>query len=339
MRAVWLTRHGGPAAFEVREGPDPVAGPKQIRVRVRAAGVNFAELMASQGTYPDAPPPPCVLGYECAGVVDAVGEGADGGLLGKRVVLLTKFGSHSDVVCADPRQAFIMPEAMSFEEGAALPVNYLTAYHMLFRVGSLRPGESVLVHQAAGGVGLAALQLCRTVDGVVTYGTASASKHDIVRANGCAHPIDYHTADYVVEVNRLSGGAGVDIALDALGGDNWRKDYGLLKVGGRLICFGFANLVTGPRRNLLRVLGQLRSVPRFNPMKLMSQNRSVAGVNIGRMLSAMNVLAHELREVIRLYEQGAVKPRVDAAIRFAEAQSAFQRMQEGKNVGKIVLVP
>jgi synaptic vesicle membrane protein VAT-1 len=339
MRAVWLTRKGGPGAFEVRETPDPQPAAGQVRIRVRAAGINFADVMASQGIYPGAPPTPCVLGYEAAGVVDALGAGVDPGFLGKRVLAMTNFGAQSEAICVDARAALAMPDAMSFEEGAALPLNYLTAYHMLFRVGGLRPGSSVLIHQAAGGVGIAALQLCRTVQEVTTYGTASSAKLETARANGCTHPIDYRACDYEAEVKRLWNGKRIDIALDALGGENWAKDYRLLAYDGRLICFGFAKLVSGGRGNLFNVLMQLRSVPKFNPMKLMNDNRSVAGVNLGRMWKAQDVLGAELREVLRLYEQGALKPHIEAVIPFADARSAFQRLQDGTTVGKIVLVP
>ena len=340
MRAVWLTGHGGPDSFKVRDTPDPVPASGQVRVRVRAAGVNFAELMASQGLYPDAPRVPCVLGYEAAGIVDAAGPGAASSLTGRRVIVFSRFGAHSDSVCVDQRQAFAMPDSMTFEEGAALPVNYLTAYHMLFQVGCARPGESVLVHMAAGGVGIAALQLCRTVNGVITFGTASASKHATLRAQGCRYPIDYRTIDYAAEVKRLSNGAGVDISLNALGGDSLRKDYALLKPAGRLISYGFANLVSGPKRNLLRVLAQLRAVPKFNPMKLFNHNRAVAGVNTLHLYDKLpSLLAEQLGAVIRLYEQGTVKPVIDQVVSFANAPAAFRRLQEGKNVGKVVLVP
>lgn len=338
MRSIWLTAHNGPDSFRVRESPDPLPAAGQVRVRVRAAGVNFAELMASQGLYPDAPRVPCVLGYEASGTIDAVGPNVAQDLVGRRVLVFSKFGAHSDTLCIDPRQTFAMPDGMTFEEGAALPVNYLTAYHMLFRVGALRPGQSVLIHMAAGGVGIAALQLTGSVKDVVTIGTASAAKHETIRTNGCTSPIDYRTADYAAEVRRLYGG--VDLSLNALGGDSLRKDYDLLKPAGLLIAFGFANLVSGPKRNLLHVLGQLRSVPRFNPMKLMSDNRAVAGVNIGHLIDkAPALLLDDVPALIRLYEQGTVKPIIDESVPFADAPKAFRRLQEGKNVGKVVLIP
>jgi NADPH:quinone reductase-like Zn-dependent oxidoreductase len=283
MRAVWITRPGGPEALEVRETADPEPGVGQVRVRVRAAGLNFAEVMAAQGLYPDAPKPPCVVGYEVAGVVDALGERAPGPAAGSRVLAMTRFGGHADVVCVPAGQVLPIPDAMSFEEAAALPVNYLTAYHMLFRVACARPGERVLVHMAAGGVGTAVLQLCRTVGGLEVFGTASAAKHEVLRTEGCAHPIDYHATDYAAEVRRLTGGEGVDIVLDPLGGNDWRKGLKLLRPCGRLVAFGFANLASGQRRRPARLASQLLGIPLLTPLQLMNQNRTVSGVNIGHL--------------------------------------------------------
>jgi synaptic vesicle membrane protein VAT-1 len=337
MRALFLTKHGGPQSFQVRETPDPTPRSGQVRVRVRAAGINFAELLASQDLYPGAPKPPCVLGYEAAGVVDAVGDGVDAALIGKRVIALSNWGAHAELLCVPQRSVALMPEAMPFEEGAALPVNYITAYHMLHRVANARSGESLLIHQAAGGVGLAVLQLGRNIGGLTTFGTSSAGKHDLLRLHGCTHPIDYRTTDYAVEVRRLTNDAGVDIVLDALGGADWKKGYDLLKPCGRLICFGFANLVGGDRRSLIRVLGQVRRVPRFSPLEMMPRNRTVAGVNIGKLMSSPDILTEEMADLMRLYAAGAIKPHVDAAIPVADAVSAFMRLREGKNVGKVVL--
>lgn len=339
MRAIWITRHGGPEVLEVRPGADPEPGPGEVRVQVAAAGLNFAEIMGRLGLYPDAPRPPCVLGYEAAGVVDALGPGAGSPAPGTRVLALSRFGAQADSLCVPAAQALPMPDGMSFEEGAALPVNYLTAYHALFRVAALRPGEHVLVHQAAGGVGIAALQLCRTVPGVVTYGTASASKHDALRAEGCAHPIDYRTLDYEVEVRRLSGGRGVDVVLDPLGAGSWRKGYRLLRPGGRLVATGFSRLATGERRSVWRALLELARTPRFGPIALMNDNRSVGGVNLGHLWDERELLAAELEALLELYRRGAVRPRVDRTFRFEEAALAHRYLQERRNVGKVVLVP
>jgi synaptic vesicle membrane protein VAT-1 len=339
MRAIWIRKSGGPNVLEVRETPDPEAGPGEVRLRVKAAGLNFAEVMARQGLYPDAPKPPCVVGYEASGVIDAVGAGVTGVAVGDRVLALKRFGAHADTLVVPEAQVLKMPDAMTFEEGAAIPVNYITAYHMLFRVAAVRPGEKVLVHMAAGGVGIAALQLCRTVEGVVTYGTASASKHAIIRENGCDHPIDYHSVDYEAEIRNLTGGKGVDIVLDALGGKDWKKGYRLLRPVGRLIAFGFANMASGDSRNLFHVVRQAMSIPFYTPLGLMDHNKLIAGVNIGHLWDELDLLREELAALVVLYEQGKIKPHVGEVFSFEKAADAHRSIQQRKNIGKVVLVP
>jgi NADPH:quinone reductase-like Zn-dependent oxidoreductase len=339
MRAIWITRHGGPEVLEVRESSDPEPGPGQVRVRVRAAGLNFAEIMARMGLYPDAPRPPCVVGYEAAGMVDALGPDVTAPLHGASVLAITRFGAHAEALCVPVRQVIPMPEGMSFEEGAALPVNYLTAYHALFRVASLRPGEKVLVHMAAGGVGIAALQLARTVPGTIIFGTASASKHDAIRAEGCDHPIDYRSVDYEREVRSLTGGRGVDVVLDPLGGRDWKKGYRLLRPAGRLVAYGFANLATGTERSLPKVARAALGIPIFTPIGLMNDNRAVAGVNMLHLWGETEMLMGELSELLELYRKRAIRPRVDSVFRFAEAAEAHRRIQARKNIGKVLLVP
>ena len=339
MRAVWITRAAGPGALQVRETADPEPGPGQVRIRVRAAGLNFAEVMAAQGLYPDAPKPPCVVGYEVAGVIDALGDGVQSYPAGQRVLALTRFGGHADVVCVPAEQVLPMPDAMTFEAAAALPVNYLTAYHMLFRVAAVRPGERVLVHMAAGGVGTAVLQLCRTVDNLQTFGTASAAKHDVLKAEGCAHPIDYHATDYAVEVRRLTAGEGVDIVLDPLGGHDWRKGLKLLRPCGRLVAYGFANLASGQRRRPARLLSQVAGIPLLTPLGLMNRNLTVSGVNIGHLWGQMAILREELQAVLVLWDQGKIKPLIDTTYPFADAAAAHRRILQHQNTGKIVLVP
>jgi NADPH:quinone reductase-like Zn-dependent oxidoreductase len=339
VRAIWITRAGGPEVLQVREAADPRPGPGEVRVRVHAAGLNFAEIMARLGLYPDAPKPPCVVGYEAAGVVDAMGPGVSAPPPGTRVVVLCRFGAHADVICAPAGQAVPISDAMTFEEAAALPVNYITAYHALFRVAALRPGDKVLVHMAAGGVGIAALQLCRTVPGVETFGTSSASKHDAIRAEGCDHPIDYRHQDYEREVRRLTGGKGVDVVLDPLGGKDWRRGYRLLRPAGRLVAYGFANLATGERRNVVGAARAALGIPIFTPIGLMNDNRGVAGVNIGHLWSELDMLSAELSALLELYREGRVRPHIDSAYRFEQAAEAHRRIQSRKNVGKVLLVP
>lgn len=339
MKAVWIPKYGRPDLLEVREGEDPQPEAGQVRIRVRASGINFADIMARQGLYQDAPPPPMVVGYEVAGTIDAVGEGVEASQVGRRVLAMTRFGGYADVVCVGAYQAYEMPEQMSFEEGAALPVTYLTAYHMLFNVFRVRRGDHVLIHQAAGGVGTAASQMCRSVGGVTTYGTASAGKHDYVRSNGCDHAIDYHSVDYVEEVRKLTGGRGVDVVLDALGGKDWKKGYSLLRPGGMLIPFGWANMAQKGKRRLTRVLGQFAHMPWWTPVKLMHENKGISGVNMGHLWEEREMMTDAVHALLELYRNGAIEPHVDRCFPFEKAGEAHAYIEAGRNVGKVLLTP
>lgn len=339
MRAIWIRKHGGPEVLEVRETPDPTPGEGEVRVRVKACGLNFAEVSARQGLYPDAPKPPCVVGYEGAGVIDALGANVKGLAVGQRVLFMKRFGAHADVVCVPAAQAVPMPDSMSFEHGAAIPVNYITAYHMLFRLARVRKGERVLVHMAAGGVGTAALQLCKHHGGIETFGTCSASKHDFARAQGCDHPIDYRTQDYVAEVRKLTNGEGVDFVLDALGGPDWTNGYSLLRESGMLICFGLANAQGAGRRNLFRAAKALFSSPRFGAMQLTNDNKGVAGLNVGHLWHRIDMLRPEIDDLVRLYSEGAIVPQIDSVHPFEKAADAHARIETAKNQGKVLLIP
>jgi NADPH:quinone reductase-like Zn-dependent oxidoreductase len=339
MRAVWQLKNVGPEVLAVRETRDPVPGPGEVRVRVRACGLNFAEVMARQGLYPDAPKPPCVLGYESAGEVDALGPGVEGPAVGTAVLALTRFGGHADVVCVPASQVLPMPDGMDFETAAAIPVTYVTAYHMLFRVANVQPGAKVLVHMAAGGVGIAVLQLCATIPGVETFGTASAGKHGILREEGCTHPIDYRSTDYAQRVRELTGGAGVDVVLDPLGGKDWATGMSLLRPVGHFVAYGFANIAKGERRNPLRLVSQGLRIPRFTPLGLMSSNRSISGVNIGHLWTEVALLRSELSAVLALWQERKIRPRIDSVHRFTAAAAAHARLTERRNIGKVILVP
>ncbi|HEX7294068.1 MAG TPA: zinc-binding dehydrogenase, partial [Solirubrobacterales bacterium] len=226
MKAVVLTGTGGYDVLQVRDMPDPAVGPGEVRIAVKAAGINFADTMARIGLYPDAPKPPCVLGYEVAGEIESVGEGVSDHAVGDRVVAGTLFEGQAELVTVPADQALPLPDRFSFEQGAAFPVNYGTAYAALIVMGSLRKGSRVLIHAAGGGVGISATQIARN-EGAEIFGTASASKHDAIRAQGVTHAIDYRNQDFEDEVMRITGGEGVDLVIDALGPTSFRKDYRL----------------------------------------------------------------------------------------------------------------
>jgi synaptic vesicle membrane protein VAT-1 len=331
MRQVWTTRRGGPEVLQVREVPDPLPGPGEVRIRVRAAGVNFADIMARLGLYPDAPPLPCVMGYEVAGEIDLPPERA-----GEKVIALTRFGGFSELVCVPAAAVLLLPERLSFAEGASIPVVWLTAWHMLVELGGLKSGQTVLIHAAAGGVGTAAVQICRRA-GATTIGTASAGKHARLGELGLGHAIDYRSTDFEPEVKRITSGHGVDIALDAVG--TFRKSYRCLAKMGKLMMYGASALVSGEKVNPLVVLAALAKMGIFHPLKMLPDNKGIFGVNIGRLWSESALLRRELQEILKGFESGEFKAIVDMEVPFAEARRAHERMQARENFGKVVLVP
>src|ERR1700761_7745049 len=263
MRAVVITRHGPPSLLKVQDCPDPpppAAG--QVRIAVRAAGVNFADHLARVGLYPEAPKVPSVVGYEVAGTIEAVGDGVDPARVGERVLAGTRFGGYAEIVNASAEDTVALPESMSFEQGAAVPVNYATAWAALHGYGSLRAGEVVLVHAAAGGVGIAAVQLAKAA-GAVVHGTASPGNHGQPATLGVDRAIDYHRDGW------WKGLGPYDIVLDALGGTSLRRSFDLLRPGGRLVAYGLSSLQQGEKRSLRRAappaLAVGRGVNLINP--------------------------------------------------------------------------
>jgi NADPH:quinone reductase-like Zn-dependent oxidoreductase len=337
MRQVWISKVGAPEVLQVREAPDPEAKAGQVRIRVRAAGINFADLMARMGLYPDAPKLPCVVGYEVSGKVDQIGEGVTDFSVGDRVFGMPKFGGYTDVIALPSGQVMHMPDAMSFEEAAALPVVYLTAHHMMIFTGNLRPKSKVLIHSAAGGVGIAAIQIARTRECEI-FGTASPGKHDFLREAGVAHPID-SGGDYVAEVRKIVGDAGVDLVLDPVGGKSWYEGYKLLGATGRLVCYGASSVSSGKTRSLITAIGMLLGIKRYNPMTLMSDNKIVAGTNMGHLFDRLDLLHPQFHALLEMYNAGQIKPHVDKTFPFAEAAAAHHYIHDRKAKGKVLLTP
>jgi synaptic vesicle membrane protein VAT-1 len=342
MRAVVIPGHGGPEVLQVQERPDPPVGPGQVRIAVRAAGINYADLLARSGAYPDAPPIPCVVGYEVAGEIESVGEGVGDFKPGDRVMAGTRFGGHAELVTVPAEQVLALPEGFSFEQGAAFPVNYATAYAGLVIMGGLKAGERVLIHAAAGGVGIAATQIAKRI-GAEVLGTSSGSKHEICSEQGVDHPIDYRTQDFETEVRRITGGEGIDVAFDALGPKSFRKDYRLLRDGGRLIMYGFIEGESAGRRNvpaLLGILGRMpfAAYPWWKSLAVMNENKSVAGLNMLKWLDREG-LDRVLEPLKSALANDEYSPVVAEAFPFERAGDAHRMIAERRNVGKVVLTP
>nr|XP_057904141.1 synaptic vesicle membrane protein VAT-1 homolog [Doryrhamphus excisus] len=336
-RALVLTGYGGydKVKLQVKKGK-PTLKAGEIQVRVKVCGLNFADLMARQGLYDRLPSPPVSPGMECSGVVEAVGEEVTDRKVGDKVMVLSRFGLWQEVVVVPSKHTFLIPEGMSFEEAAALPVNYITAYMMLFDFGNLRPNQSVLIHAAAGGVGTAATQLCKTVKDVTVFGTASAAKHETIGQAGVTHPIDYRTKDYVEEVRKISP-KGLDIVLDPLGGSDTHKGYNLLKPMGKLITYGAANMLAGQKKNLLAVAKNWYHQFSIHSLNLVQGNKSVCGFHLGYLEGETEIITQTMNTILDLYKQGKVKPHIDSTWHLEQVGDAMRKMQERNNVGKVLL--
>jgi NADPH:quinone reductase-like Zn-dependent oxidoreductase len=336
MRQMVIVKHGPPEVLQPREAADPAPGDGEVRIAVRAAGVNFADVIARIGFYPDAPKPPVVVGYEVAGTVDAVGAGVTGFRPGDPVVALTRFGGYSTAVVVPVSNAFLKPPQLDDVEAAAIPVNYLTALLALYRFANLTAGETVLIYGAAGGVGIAATQLAKLRNAIVV-GTASAGKMDAIHQLGVDHPIDHQHEDVPAVVRRKTAGRGADVILDPIGGRNFAVSYKLLAPLGRLILYGVSSIAPGERRSLLHGLRTVLTMPTFRPLSLMNRNRAVMGLNLGHLWEEVQQLRRAMDLLLAEVSAGRLRPVVGKTFPLERAADAHRYLQSRANIGKVVL--
>lgn len=341
MRAAVVGRYGTPEVLEIKQLPEPQTKPGEVLIRVRAIGVNFADLLQRMGLYPGAPKPPFVPGLEISGVVEKTSEGGrskSGAPLrpGDAVAALTRFNAYAEWVAVPSDQVYPLPQGMSFEDAAAIPVNYITAFHSIFTMGNLQPGDRILVHGAAGGVGLAAVQLARS-RGLVVFGTAGDAKQEFLRKAGVDHPIDYEKGD-VVETVRKFAPDGIEMVMDPVGGKSFSQSYKCLGPSGRLVVFGLS-AATGSsgKRNLISGATALLQTPRFHPLKLMRDNISIIGVSLTGLQTRSALLQSEMAELFRLYDAGKIRPVIGKSFPLAQAADAHRYIHERKNIGKVIL--
>jgi len=337
MRQIWITGHGAVEKLQVREAPDPQPANGELRIRVKASGINFADILARRGLYPDAPRPPMVVGYEVSGVVDAAGAAVDEAWIGREVFALVRFGGYADTVTVKRSQVFPKPPSLDHAQCVALPVQYLTAWQLLVVMGALSASDSVLIHNAGGGVGLAAIDIARHL-GATIYGTASPRKHAFLLERGLTHAIDYVGNDWTTELMRLTSGQGVELIIDPLGGGHWKKSYAALRPTGRLGMFGISGATTSRLPGPLRLLALAVEIPWFHPLALMSRNRGVFGVNLGHLWREMPKVQAWMSAALGGVEAGWIRPHVDRTFPFEQAGDAHTWVEERRNIGKVALI-
>ena len=326
MRAMVVRRYGPPEVFECREVDGPQPAPGHVLIRVRFIGINFADLLQRMGLYPGTPRPPFIPGLEVAGEVESIAtEKADGKPLrpGDRVVALTSFGAYAERVAVRAEHVFRLPDGIPLEQAAAIPVNYLTAYHSMFQMGNLQPGDRILIHGAAGGVGVAAVQLARARQ-LVIFGTAGPAKQALLRQLSVDHPIDHSHEDFQEVVRRVAP-QGIEMVLDPIGGKSFAKSFDCLGPTGRLVVYGFSAVASPEgKRSLWRGIKALAQTPWFNPLRLMRRNVAVIGVHLGRMKGKEALLRRQLEEIFRMYAAGQVRPVIGKTFRLEEATEAHR---------------
>ena len=339
MKTIQITRYGPPEVLQERDSPSPTLAAGQLRIGVEATGVNFADLLQRLGLYGNAPPRPYVPGFEVAGTVLEAGPSVTDREVGERVVSMTHFGGYAEEVVVDAAAVRRIPEQMSFESAAALPVNYLTAWFCLVVMGRLHRRERVLIQTGAGGVGIAAVQIAFHLGAEIFATTGSPEKVAFLKSIGVDHPIDYLATDFRVEVERIAGRRNIDLVLDTVGGATLAAGSKLLRPLGRLVSYGLS-AAAGSRRNLLRTALAWWRTPHFSPLSLIQHNIGVYGFHLALLRSREREVAEAFDQILRLCVEGAVKPIVAATFPFTAtgAADAHRFLHERRNIGKVVLV-
>lgn len=335
MRAVLLRRPGPAKNLRVEDAPDPVARPGEVLLQNRAAGVNFADVLARQGLYPDAPKGPFIPGFESSGEVLALGEGVNGFRIGQRVLAFHPSGGYAERVLAPAANVLAIPDSLGSQSAVVLPLNYGTAYVALYRTGPVEPGMRVFLHAAAGGVGLAVIDLARRAGLEVVGAAGSHFKRERLQAEGVKHVVDSRKAHVDRVAKQLySREGGFDIVIDSVGGRSISEGMRALKPGGRLVSCGVAG-ISG--RGILGALGLWFTTPRLNPLRLLRSSRGFYGLNLAPLLRDSALARRVLEELLRMTASGEIHPEAGRVMPLAEAGAAHSLLEERRNVGKIVL--
>ncbi len=315
---------GGPAALVREEREDASPGPSEVAVEVEAIGCNFFDILITQGKYQRRPELPFAPGGEAVGRVRAVGAGVTGIRPGDRVLALTDYGAYASDLVVSAGRAFVLPEGIPPEDGVALGVVYQTSHVALVERARLAPGETLLVHAAAGGVGLAAVEIGRALGATVIATAGSPEKLDLARAHGADHALAYGDPDWVDAVKRITGGRGVDVVFDPVGGDVFDGSNKCIAFDGRIVVIGFAS-------------GRIPTVP---ANRILLKNYAVVGLHWGAYFEHRpEVVSRTHAALVELYQQGKIRPVVSAKHPLEDARVALEALASRKTVGKVVLIP
>ncbi len=338
MKAAVLVKHGASEkAFEIREVEVPILEQDEVLIKVEAFGLNYADVMARQGLYQDAPPLPSILGYDVVGVIDKVGAESNKHLLGKRVVSMTRFGGYAQYAKTNAAGVSEIASTLPAGEALALATQYCTAYFMAYECVSVFEGDNVLMHAAAGGVGTALAQLL-TLKGCTIFGlTSSDEKLEYLKENGVHHPINYTKSNYETEIRKILGGNKLDVAFNSVGGSTLKKDNRLLQKGGRSVLFGVAER-SGKGKGIIPTLDLAWKSGFFSPLQMLMKSQAIIGVNMLHVADEKpQVIKRCLDEVVKLTEEGKLKPYVGGVFKFDKIGEAHALLESRKSKGKVIV--
>ena len=333
MKAVIVTKHGDPDNMEIQEVSMPTPGPNEICIKVSKAGINFADILSRMGLYPGAPKPPFTPGMEVSGTIHELGPDVEGFEVGDRVVGSGTNGGYAEYTVSNCKGVFKIPKDISFEMAASFPAVYLTSYLMIIHPGDLQPGESILIHGAAGGIGLASIELAKIAGAKIIFGTCSPSKHEFIQERGVL-PVDKD--NFLAEIMQWTDDKGVDLVLDPIGGEHLMQSYRCLGSGGRVCSFGISDMAPGKKRSHWHRIKSWLSFPKFDPLKMMTSNRGVFGIHLGRWKNWEH-LDKARKDLMGWISEGKISPHVDKVFPSEKVNDAHHYIQDRKNIGKVLL--
>jgi NADPH:quinone reductase-like Zn-dependent oxidoreductase len=334
MRAVYLRKPGPPESLRLEECAEPTIGARDVLVLVRAAGVNFTDVLSRQGLNPEAPHRPYILGHETAGDIVAVGDRVAGLRVGQRVLAFHRDGGYAEKVAVPASQVFPIPDSIPYQSAVLLPLNYGTAYIALYRTGPVEPGMRVFIHAAAGGVGMAAVDLARRA-GLETVAAASTHfKRSRLIAEGVRHVVPVKRMRVHKVSKRLFGGPAFDIVLNSIGGRSIADGLKALKPGGRVVSMGVGEI---SNKGLLGALAFFLSAPRITYLDLLASSKALCGVNLKKLMEDAPLARRVLETLVAWAAAGEIQPAPGRVMPLAEAGLAHKILESRGNVGKIVL--
>lgn len=324
------------SAFELRSLNLPELKQDQVLIKVEAFGLNYADVMARLGLYREAPPMPCVIGYEVVGIIAEVGKNGNKELIGKRVVAFCRFGGYAKHVITENYAVSVIDD-MDAGIALSLATQFVTAHYMVSRSANVQVGERILVHAAAGGVGTALIQLCKLKGAHVIAKVSSKEKAKLVLELGADEVVNYKESAYEKQVLTHLGSERLDVSFNPVAGSTFKKDWELLGTGGRMVLFGGSELSNG-KWGLLSTLNFVRKMGFVVPIALMMRSKSIIGINMLKVADFKpKVLAQCLNEVVQLVKQGQIHPVVGGVYKQGELKMAHRLLEEGKTVGKLII--